>query len=97
MTAKLTLYSRKECCLCDDMKATIKVVAAHLPLTIDEIDVDGSSQLREKFGNEVPVLFIDGRKAFKYRVTVEELTRKLRRKRRLFLRRLLGIIGKESP
>jgi glutaredoxin len=79
MTAKLTLYSRKDCCLCADMKATIKVVAAHQLLTIDEIDVDGSSELREKFGNEVPVLFIDGRKAFKYRVTVAELTRKLSR------------------
>ena len=92
MTAQLTLYSRKDCCLCEDMKAAIKVVAAQLPLEFDEIDIDGSSELREEFGNEVPVLFIDGRKAFKYRVTAAELTRKLRRKRRL-----LRAIGKGSP
>ena len=41
MTAKLTLYSRKACCLCDAMKAVINNVAANLPLEIDEIDVDG--------------------------------------------------------
>ena len=97
MTAKLTLYTRQNCCLCDEMKAVIKKVSADLPLEIDEIDVDGSSELREKFGNEVPVLLIDGRKAFKYRVTAVELTRKLSQKRRRFLNRLLGAIGKESP
>jgi len=73
MTPKLTLYSRKDCCLCDEMKAVIEEVAANMPLEIDEIDVDGSLELRAKFGNEVPVLFIDGRKAFKYRVTAATL------------------------
>lgn len=77
MTSKLTLYSRQDCCLCDAMKAVINKVAANLPLEIDEIDVDGSLELREKFANQVPVLFIDGRKAFKYRVTERELKSKL--------------------
>ena len=80
MTAKLTLYSRQDCCLCDDMKAVIKQVAADLSLEVDEIDIDGSSELREKFGNEVPVLFINGRKAFKYRVSQRELAKKLGRR-----------------
>ena len=97
MTAKLTLYSRKDCCLCDDMKAVVNKVAANLALEIDEIDVDGSSELREKFGNEVPVLFIDGRKAFKYRVTAAALERSLKQKRRRFSNRLLTAIRKESP
>ena len=42
------------------------------------MDVDGSPELREKYGEEVPVLFIDGRKAFKYRVTEMELKKRLR-------------------
>ena len=87
MTPKLTLYSRKDCCLCDEMKATIAKVAANMPLEIDEIDVDGSLELREKFGSEVPVLFIDGRKAFKYRVTAAALARKMSRTRQGFLSR----------
>ena len=96
MTAKLTLYSRKDCCLCDDMKAVIKNVAANLPLEIDEIDVDGSSELRANLGNEVPVLFINGRKAFKYRVTSAELTKKMGQNRRRFWHGLLGASGKDS-
>ena len=96
MTPKLILYSRRDCCLCDEMKAVIKKVAANLALEIDEIDVDGSSELREKFGNQVPVLFINERKAFKYRLTTAALTKKLHHKTRPILSRLGRILGKES-
>ena len=62
MKRKLTLYSRKDCCLCDDMKSIIAGVALKIPIEIEIVDVDGADDLREKFGNEVPVLFIDGRR-----------------------------------
>jgi glutaredoxin len=82
MNPKLTLYARQDCCLCDEMKAIIREVALKIPLELDEIDVDGSAELREKFGAEVPVLFVDGRKTFKYRVTKNALARRLRKNRR---------------
>jgi len=94
MTAKLTLYSRKDCCLCDAMKAVINNVAANLPLEIDEIDVDGSLELREKFADQVPVLFIDGRKAFKYRVSAKQLAKKLSRKPPKLFTIIAGFLGK---
>lgn len=78
MNHKLTLYSRQECCLCDEMKAIIREVALTIPLDLEVIDVDGSAELREEFGHEVPVLFVDGRKAFKYRVTENALASRLR-------------------
>ena len=73
------MYARKDCCLCDEMKAVIREVALKIPIELEEIDVDASAELREKIGEEVPLLFIDGRKAFKYRLTAKELDRKLRR------------------
>jgi glutaredoxin len=79
MKPKLTLYSRKDCCLCDEMKAVLREVAEKVPIELEESDVDASIELREKFGDEVPVLFIDGKKAFKYRVTARELEKKLGR------------------
>ena len=87
MNAKLKLYTRKDCCLCDEMKAVVRRVAAKIPLDLEEIDVDGAVELREEFGAEVPVLFIDGRKAFKYRVTPRELERKLQTKQVSLFRR----------
>lgn len=95
MTPKVTLYSRKDCCLCDEMKGAIRQVSAKIPLSLEEIDVDGAAELQAEYGDEVPVLFIDGRKAFKYRVTVQELTKKVKQKRRLFFARLFGAIRKE--
>jgi glutaredoxin len=79
MKPQLTLYSRKDCCLCDEMKSVIAEVAAKIPLELEVIDVDQSDELREKFGNEVPVLFVDARKGFKYRVTAKELEKRLGR------------------
>ena len=80
MNFRLVLYSRADCCLCEEMKGAIRQVAAKIPLHFEEIDVDSSARLKEQFGDEVPVLFIDGRKAFKYRVTGRELERRLGRR-----------------
>jgi len=61
------------------MKDAIRQVSANFPLDLEEVDVDGAAGLQAEFGDEVPVLFIDGRKAFKYRVTAKELSRRLGR------------------
>jgi thiol-disulfide isomerase/thioredoxin len=75
----LTLYSRPGCHLCDEMKAVVQRVvgAAGVPATVEEIDISTDSDLDERYGLEIPVLLIDGRKAAKYRVTEEALTRLL--------------------
>ncbi|MEX0806234.1 MAG: glutaredoxin family protein [Candidatus Binatia bacterium] len=79
MSHRLILYSRIDCCLCEEMKATLREMAKKIPLDLEEIDVDGTCELQEKYGAEVPVLFVDGRKAFKYRVTAKELEQRLKK------------------
>jgi hypothetical protein len=81
MSPRLTLYTRAGCCLCDEMKAALGRAAAAFPFALEEIDVDSAPDLRDRYGDEVPVLLIDGRKAFKYRVTDGELRRRLQRSR----------------
>ena len=97
MTPKLTLYSRRDCRLCDEMKAVIRRVSERIPIELQEIDIDTDVALRAQYNDEVPVLFIDGRKAFKYRATVAELIRKLKPKRRPLLMRIARLMGKDSP
>jgi glutaredoxin len=79
MTSKIVIYSRKNCCLCEQMKAAVREVGNRISLLLDEIDVDTSPELQAEYGDEVPVLFINGRKAFKYRVSAKELERRLRK------------------
>jgi glutaredoxin len=78
----LTLYSKPGCHLCDEMKVTIDHVSARVPLTIEIIDISTDPALIERYGLEIPVLLIDGRKAAKYRLTERELEEKLSRAKR---------------
>lgn len=78
MRHRLVLYSRVDCCLCDEMKTIVRQVAERTPLELEEIDVDSSADLQQKYAEEVPVLFINGRKAFKYRVSARQLAARLR-------------------
>jgi len=73
----LTLYSRPGCHLCDEMKAVINRVAQSNPLRVEEIDISTSADLEERYGLEIPVLFVAGKKAAKYRIGEEELRRVL--------------------
>jgi hypothetical protein len=79
---ELTLYTRNDCELCREME---DVIAAELPnfdARISRIEIDGNPDLEARFGLEVPVLFVNDRKAFKYRCTPRELRKRLARERR---------------
>lgn len=71
------MYSRKGCHLCEIVKETLAKLQRRGGFTLREIDVDSDEQLRRQFTDEVPVIFIDGRKAFKYRLDEREFLRKL--------------------
>ena len=73
------LYTRTGCHLCEVVKETLERVRVTQPFELRIVDIDGSEELRARFGLEVPVVFVDGRKAFKYRVTEDELRRRLER------------------
>ena len=68
MTARITLYSRKGCNLCDDARTVIEQVCAELGERYDEVDIDADPELQRRFGEEVPVTFVDGRQHDFWRV-----------------------------
>jgi len=75
----VVLYGKPECCLCDDMKAVVDEVRREIPFALEVIDISGDAVLEVAYGTEIPVLMIDGRKAFKYRVDATALRRRLAR------------------
>jgi glutaredoxin len=76
----VTLYTRKRCCLCDDAKAVIHAARARADFAYEERDIDADPELLRLYNEEVPVIAIDGRKAFKYRLTMTDLLKKLERR-----------------
>lgn len=73
----VVVYSRKGCHLCEIVKETLSKLQRRGGFTWHEVDVDSDDQLRRQFTDEVPVVFIDGRKAFKYKLDERDFLRKL--------------------
>ena len=74
---QVVVYSRKGCHLCEIVKETLTKLQRRGSFTWSDIDVESDDELRRQFTDEVPVVFIDGRKAFKYHMDEREFLRKL--------------------
>jgi glutaredoxin len=74
---KVTLYTRAGCCLCEEAKRVLESARRRVRFELEEVDIDSDADLRRIYNEEVPVIAINGAKAFKYRVTEPELLKKL--------------------
>lgn len=70
---EVTLYTRRGCTLCEKAKAVM--LGTGLAVHIDEVDIDRDEVLRERYTNDVPVIFIGGVEAFRHRVDPETFRR----------------------
>ena len=75
---RVTLYTRAGCCLCGEAKQQLAAARRRADFDLEEIDIDSDPQLQALYNDEVPVIAINGKKAFKYRVAQREFLEKLR-------------------
>jgi len=87
---RLQIYSRKECHLCDEAKADVYKVIAGFPVTVEEIDIDSDPDALRAYQYEIPVIVLDGRKLFKYRVDKRKL-------RKAIQQRIKSEGGRDNP
>ena len=74
---EVVLYTRAGCHLCDEAKQQLSELLKRAAFTLREVDIDQDPELRRRFNDEVPVIFIHGRKAFKYRINPRQFLRRL--------------------
>jgi glutaredoxin len=74
---RVTLYTRAGCCLCEEAKQVLAAASGRAAFEIEEIDIDRHPRWLALYHEEVPVIAIDGRKAFKHRVGVDEFLKRL--------------------
>ena len=74
---RVEIFSKADCHLCDDAKEVLLKAKKKHPLEIIEIDITEDPKMYEAYGQQVPVVFINGRKAFKFRVDEKELQKKI--------------------
>src|SRR5437879_1210790 len=74
---KVILYTRAGCHLCEDALQMLNDERRRCNFELEIIDVDGEAGLRERYGECVPVVVVDGKVYFRGRVNQVMLRRLL--------------------
>jgi glutaredoxin len=73
----VTLYTRPGCHLCEEAKAAITPLLAEFGAVLREVNIDEDPDLKERYGWDIPVIFIGQHKAAKHRVDLARFRRQL--------------------
>ena len=73
----VTLYSRPGCHLCEAAKAALDPLLLEFGAPLREVNIDLDPLLVERYGWDIPVIFIGGRKVAKHKVNVKQFRRQL--------------------
>lgn len=74
---EVTLYTRPGCHLCEEAKEAIEPLLVEFGAKLREVNIEGDAVLTERFGWDIPVVFVGSRKAAKHRVEREQFRRQL--------------------
>ena len=64
----ITIYSRQNCHLCDVALTHLEQLPKELDFDLDKIFIDEKPQLEKEYGEQVPVILIDGKQHDFFRV-----------------------------
>ena len=68
MTARVVLYGRPGCHLCEVAREVVARVCAEEGEEFVEVDIDDDPALQDRYGEEIPVTLVDGRQHDFWRV-----------------------------
>jgi glutaredoxin len=78
-SAKVEIYSRPGCHLCNEAKEVIERVGRRVAFSLRVINIETDPELEKKYGEEIPVVFVNGMPAFRYRVDEAEFEKRVKR------------------
>ena len=74
---RVDFYTREGCHLCEDALELLRELQQEYNFEIHLIDISGSPELTELYGNDIPVATLDGHKILKHRADEKLLHRVL--------------------
>jgi glutaredoxin len=74
---RVTLYHAEGCHLCERARSQLARLRGEVPFELDEVDIGGDAELEARYREWLPVVEIDGRRAFVYYVDEDAFRRKL--------------------
>ena len=73
------IYSKPQCSLCEEAKEVLAQVRRRIPFDLREVDITQDPALFEEHRYDVPVVFVNGHKAFKHHLDAKVVEQRLRR------------------
>ena len=70
----VTIYSKKECHLCEIAKKDLEVIRREFDFTLAEVDIEKDTFAYEKFKHLIPVVEVDGKIISSGRVDRKKIT-----------------------
>jgi glutaredoxin len=72
MKARVVLYKKPGCHLCDEMKEQMRQANCEELYTLEEVDIEADSEMFARYRYEIPVLLINGLETFRHRLRADE-------------------------
>jgi glutaredoxin len=76
--ARVTVFHAQGCHLCERARAQVAALREELAFELEEVDVTGDRELERRYREWLPVVEVDGERAFVYHVHEDALRRRLR-------------------
>ena len=76
---RLRLLSRPGCHLCEEMRRQVEAILSDVERQWEEVDVDSDEELARRYGEEIPILFVNGHLFAKIRLPRLAAALRLRR------------------
>ena len=73
------LDTKPGCCLCDEVKAQLQALRQQHAFEYREVNILEDRQAFKQFQEEIPVVFMGGKKAFKYHLDENVFLKRLAR------------------
>jgi glutaredoxin len=73
VTARLVMYSRPGCHLCDEAR----VVLQRIGEPFDEVDIESDDDLHRRYLERIPVIALDGEELYDFFVDEQDLRRRV--------------------
>lgn len=94
---RVEIYSKPDCSLCAEAKRVLLALQHQIPFELLERNIEDDIQLFERYRYDIPVVFIDGQRAFKHRLDPDRARERLLRRSGASVAPSLPAVSKKMP
>lgn len=77
--ARVIMYTRPGCHLCEEAKKAIESAGCQEDYTMDEINIESDPELLRRYRYDIPVITVNGDEAFRHDVNAADFKRRIQR------------------